>query len=327
MNKQLTLLGKIPVAPDSRSTAELQDDLAAEGIELHIRSVQRTLNDLSCSFPISCRKEGQANHWYWMQGTKAKTLPSMPPNSALVMKLAEKHLEGLLPPKSRKAMEPYFAIASDILGESKLRDWYQRVRLLPSGVALPVPHIDEDVFNRITDALLYGVQIDANYRPRGRALKRYKAVNPLGLVLKDGITYLLATMSTHTEPVFEFALHRFTSVSSTEREAFRPPEFNIDDHIAGRKRFRYRVSNRPLGFKALVTGEVATHLEERPLSDNQVIRPVAEDQYRISATVDDIHEFRWWLLGYGDKIEVLSPKRLRDEFVQIAQNLHARYVG
>ena len=325
MNKEWTLLEKIPVEPDSRSTAKLRNDLRAEGYDLHIRSVQRILGDLSSKFPISCRQEGRGNCWYWLQDTKAKTLPSMPPSTALIMKLAEQHLEGLLPPKSRKALEPYFTIASDILGESALKTWYGCVRLLPSGLSLPIPNIDADVFNRVTDALIHGDQLDANYRPRGQDLRRYKSLNPLGLVLKDGITYLLATMSSHTEPVFEFALHRFTSVSSTEREAIRPPDFDIDEHIAGRKHFRYRVSNRPLAFKALVNGEVATHLAERPLSANQKITPAEEGCYRVSATVEDIHEFRWWLMAYGDKIEVLAPKRLRDEFVELAQRLHERY--
>ena len=45
----------------------------------------------------------------------------------------------------------------------------------------------------------------------------------------------------------------------------------------------------------------------------------------MSATVQDTAELRWWLLGYGDKVEVLSPAFLRDEFRAIADRLGQTY--
>jgi predicted DNA-binding transcriptional regulator YafY len=45
----------------------------------------------------------------------------------------------------------------------------------------------------------------------------------------------------------------------------------------------------------------------------------------IKATALDSNELRWWLLGFGDKVEGLGPERLRGEFNTIASRLAKRY--
>ena len=37
--------------------------------------------------------------------------------------------------------------------------------------------------------------------------------------------------------------------------------------------------------------------------------------------VDGINEISWWILGYGDQVQVLAPKQLRKKVVEIAKNM------
>ncbi len=37
--------------------------------------------------------------------------------------------------------------------------------------------------------------------------------------------------------------------------------------------------------------------------------------------VDGLNEITWWILGYGDKVEVLAPSILRQRIAQIARNM------
>jgi proteasome accessory factor B len=46
-----------------------------------------------------------------------------------------------------------------------------------------------------------------------------------------------------------------------------------------------------------------------------------------SATVDGIGEISWWIIGYGDQVEVLDPPELRDRVRQMAQAVVERYGG
>ena len=37
--------------------------------------------------------------------------------------------------------------------------------------------------------------------------------------------------------------------------------------------------------------------------------------------IDGLGEIRWWILGYGDQVEVIKPKALRDKIAKTAQEM------
>jgi hypothetical protein len=60
------------------------------------------------------------------------------------------------------------------------------------------------------------------------------------------------------------------------------------------------------------------------LSTDQIITPLADSQW-VRATVADTDQLRWWLLGFGNQVEVLEPVELREEFRWIARGLLDMY--
>jgi predicted DNA-binding transcriptional regulator YafY len=46
-----------------------------------------------------------------------------------------------------------------------------------------------------------------------------------------------------------------------------------------------------------------------------------------TATVDGLGEISWWILGYGDQVEVLEPPPLRERLLKMAETLVAKYDG
>ena len=67
------------------------------------------------------------------------------------------------------------------------------------------------------------------------------------------------------------------------------------------------------------------HLTESPLSHDQTIESEIDGQVQITATVKKTRQLKWWLLGFGAQVEVVKPKRLRNEFIAIANNMVGRY--
>jgi proteasome accessory factor B len=67
----------------------------------------------------------------------------------------------------------------------------------------------------------------------------------------------------------------------------------------------------------------------------QVAEDVAEIQWHSTQTVtwrddgsaiigfrvDGLNEIKWWILSYGDQVQVLAPKILQRKIVEIAQNI------
>ena len=49
------------------------------------------------------------------------------------------------------------------------------------------------------------------------------------------------------------------------------------------------------------------------LAADQVVEEADDDHFRLTATVNDTAQLRWWLLSFGSKVEVLEPVGLREE--------------
>ena len=75
----------------------------------------------------------------------------------------------------------------------------------------------------------------------------------------------------------------------------------------------------------LFDAEAAAHLRETRLSARQTLRYCPDGRVRVTARVRDTRQLRWWLLGFGDLVEVIGPETLREEFVGIAREMHRLY--
>jgi predicted DNA-binding transcriptional regulator YafY len=73
------------------------------------------------------------------------------------------------------------------------------------------------------------------------------------------------------------------------------------------------------------TPEAATHLTETPVSEDQKLGDDAEGRVRLRATVADTPQLRWWLLGFGDAVEVVGPAALREWFAQTTARMAKSY--
>jgi predicted DNA-binding transcriptional regulator YafY len=147
-------------------------------------------------------------------------------------------------------------------------------------------------------------------------------VHPLGLVAKDEVLYLVATLFDYTD-VRQLALHRMSRPKVLEQPAKPPHGFSLKNYIE-EDRFAYPVDSGKIPLVALFDEKTATHLIERQISEDQRLEPHPRGVV-VRATVPNTSELRWWLLGFGDRVEVLGPPTLRAEFRAVAFELARRY--
>lgn len=324
LSRQWALLSAIPSAPRRLSTAELHQRMRDDGFGVDVRSIQRDLNDLSGPFPLVQQAEGRAHYWHWMEGSKGLEIPAMSRQTALVFRLTDQYLRILLPGNVLKLLAPYFERAAMVLGESRLADWDSKVMQIQTGPRLRPPEIDANVRNVVYEALLEGQRFEASYTRRYETEAVTYTVNPLGLVIREGITYLVCSLWDYTD-IKQLAMHRMSSAQPIEREATPIEDFDLAKYVHQDAAFAYPQSNRMIRLKALFDESAAFHLTERRLSEDQSLQRTKDGLYRLMATVADTAELRWWLLGFGDGVEVLAPKALRAEFKTMAANMARMY--
>lgn len=73
--------------------------------------------------------------------------------------------------------------------------------------------------------------------------------------------------------------------------------------------------------KLRFTAEVANDVTSVRWHDTQTVTHNDDGSATIEFRVDGLNEIIWWILGYGDKVEVLAPSSLRKRITQIARNM------
>ena len=316
-------LRQLPRYPKVITPQKLRDRLAAHGVKVNLRTIQRNLNDLSRYYPI-CNNEQKPQGWCWMRDADLTDLPRMDPATALAFRLASLHLAPLLPATLLARFDPYLKAADRALGDSDLTyRWADKVRMVPNGLALRPPTDNAEIIATVGEALLRECCFTARYRNRDEAERAFERVHPLALVLRGPALYLLATLDDY-EDVRQLRVHRFLSAELLPDQPRRLPEnFELDAYIRTGG-FEYP-EGEPMALVALFQRGAARHLQETPLSADQ--RIVDEDDWRVrlSATVNDTTLLRWWLLGFGSGVEVLEPAALRAEMAETARRMAWRY--
>ena len=267
--------------------------------------------------------------WFWLEDAKVMDIPGMDASMALAFRLAEEHLTLLLPQATLKHLEPHFQSAREIVSPgrgNRLGLWPDKVCVVGRGPELKPPPIKSDVQDAVYRALLEDRQIEVTYKRKDAEQPKSYPINPLGLVFRDGVVYLVGTAKDYPD-VRHFVLHRMSAPKVLDTPCRRPPGFDLHAYVKQEQVFAYPVSKGRIQLKALFSAGSAVHLSERLLSQDQSLTPQKDRRVLLQATVLDTLELRWWLRAFGDKVEVLAPRALREEFKAIAQRTAKMYKG
>jgi predicted DNA-binding transcriptional regulator YafY len=143
----------------------------------------------------------------------------------------------------------------------------------------------------------------------------------LALVYKQGVVYLVAS---DQGIVKQFVLHRMLRAELTYRDAEIPSGFTLDGYIED-GHFASIGGSEEIQLKLRFGRYVACHLRETPLSEDQVVKSFEEGFAEVTATVKNSDELRWWILGFGNNVEVLEPVELRAEIKHTLGNMCRLY--
>lgn len=310
--RQWVLLQTIPAYPRSITVREIYERLSSD-FDTTVRSIQRDLLMLSTKFGIYEEERGRTKHWSWASDAKALTIPGMTPTQALAWSIADSLLQKLAPQGRLEEIQPFLDRAKGVLETESMRRtrrWSDRVAIMHPGMPLRPPSIAPSVRGIVHQAVFDGMQLSVAYKARGRKKASQMRLHPLGLVFRDGVEYLIATVNDYSDPR-QLVLHRIMSVQALTDSIVEPEGFDFKAYI--QESFAYLESTNELKVRLSIDPYVAEHLFERPLSQDQEIEEVSEDEVIVEASVADSWELRRWIRGLGSAVEVLEPQSLREE--------------
>jgi predicted DNA-binding transcriptional regulator YafY len=335
------ILQLIPEWPGRISTSHIIRRLGEDNEKYGVtpRSIQRDLATLSQIFPISSnrdvesrsgdsqtssKKTGRLKYWFFLKGEPMMQIPIMGQSTALALRLAKEYLTSVMPASALELLERYFKHANQVLAGTKLAKWPTKVKIIHRGPALIPPKIDPRVQSVVYQGILESKKISVTYLRRGGTEPKTYTLNPLGIVSKDGLFYLVATVWNYDDPG-QYALHRIKKAELQEDDARVPAGFDLNRYVYEEKEFSYPHSKRKIKFRAHFSSEVGYHLYESRLSEDQSIRQLPSGRLLVTATLDETDELIWWILGFGNNVEVKYPPKLRRAISDILRQSLALY--
>jgi len=324
--RQWQMLRMMPRYPRKIEARELMVRLYAEGYEVTKRTVERDLLLLSERFPLQVDDRDKPYGWSWQKDAATMDVPGMSPTEALTFMLAKEHLKSYFPMQMLSQLEPYFKQADLVLGKAErmpaFSHWTEKVAsVVPTQPLIP-PECSQEVLTVIHEALLNEYQLQVGYQSRSAGELRDYRLHPLGIVLRGAITYLVATIDPYDDPRV-FALHRVTKAEKLDSSCKIPKGFTLPDYVSkGTFGFeQYGEIQTVLRFDAAA----AEHLKESPLAKDQQMSEPENGKTTVCATVIDNQQLRWWIMGFGDMVEVLEPSGLRNAIAEAARGMAQLY--
>lgn len=310
--RQIKVLALIPQLPASTTVSEVHNEIKNYGFEVTAKTIERDLIALSRFFPITAVECSKPYRWSFSE-IKMESILNLSLEMALMLDLVKEHSQGLLPAFIFDYLSPYFKQADkelSALSSNSLSSWGDKIHLVHDSLSFQGPKQDQVITNKLYSAVMQEKKIVANYCARGKTAKEY-LLNPLGIVLKGSLTYLVCTSGEH-ENLLQFLVNRFNSVEVMNEKILESIQcLDVKEYIE-QGGFSILRSSEKIKFVARITKIRGWHLFETPLSEDQEIIEDQEDSFLLKATLADSQHLLWWVLSLGSRIEVIKPESLRN---------------
>lgn len=326
LDRQWHILTIMPRFPRTITPGEILSQLVSEGYEVDPRTIQRDLQFLSTKFPFFSDEREKPYHWCWSKDSPILSLPGLSNSEALTFTLVQQHLKPILPASILEQLNPFFKAASEKLEtlSGPIHSWLDKVRAIPPSQRLLKPIIDADIHLKLSEALLFDKQVKVTYQRSGEDRAREYTIHPLALVERQPTIYLVCTCN--SEDGFKnWPLQRFKSAYILEEPCERPDDFNIDQHLESSKGLGFGGNGENIHLEAIFEKFSGNHLYDTPLSLDQTISELDDNHLKITATVSNTEQLRWWLLGFGERIEIIGPPELREMMAKTANEMYQIY--
>ncbi len=141
---------------------------------------------------------------------------------------------------------------------------------------------------------------------------------PYHLLYNCRAWYVLGFSDLH-KSVRTFKLSRIKELEITDKCFLGGDKFDLADYLG--RAWSMIPEGRIYNIKLRFLPKVAENVAEVQWHSTQRVARNADGSATIEFRVDGLGEITWWILGYGDQVQVLAPKILRARVSEIAQNM------
>jgi len=130
--------------------------------------------------------------------------------------------------------------------------------------------------------------------------------------------YVVAYSNMH-KSIRDFKLNRIKELEISEKCFLGGENFDLNEYLG--KAWSMIPEGRIYNIKLRFLSKVANNVTEVQWHSTQKVTHNSDGSATMEFRVDGIGEISWWILGYGDQVQVLAPKALRKRVLEMAKNM------
>jgi len=287
------------------------------------KTVQRDVDYLRNIFGAPLEYDDHEKGWYYSEKTYSLSTQYATPEelqSLLVLGEILKQFEST--PLGQSLQHSY----SRLLGLFK-SEAPARFRLLARRICfvqMSSTPVNDDSWKVILKALQDDQILEITYARGGQGTGKTRRFDPYGLIVRGRDWYLYG-YNHLSKACRTLALPFIQSVTALDEYFVLPAKFDIREYsnagFDGLQADGEPKHKIVLRFDA----DVAAIIQSRPFARNQIVKLEADGTAIVSFAASALFQVEREVLSYGDKVEVLAPKELRERAAATAQGLVNKY--
>jgi len=188
------------------------------------------------------------------------------------------------------------------------------------GAQAPIRHPGglERTFTQLQEAIAKKRKVNIRYHSLFEGTVIDVELCPYHLLYNRRAWYVIGLSCLH-KSVRTFKLIRIKELKRTEKCFLDGDRFDLYDYIG--RAWSMIPEGRIYNIKLRFLPKVANNVTEVQWHSTQKVTPNNDGSATVEFRVDGLGEITWWILGYGDQVQVLAPKALRDKILQAAKNM------
>ncbi|UCC99032.1 MAG: WYL domain-containing protein [Phycisphaerales bacterium] len=143
---------------------------------------------------------------------------------------------------------------------------------------------------------------------------------PYHLLYKNGAWHVLGLSSPH-KSVRTFELDRVKELKATQRCFLDDEHFDVSEYLG--RAWSVTPEGQIYDVRLRFLPRVARSVAEVKWHSTQKVTFAEDGSAIVEFRVDGLNEITWWVVSYGDQVQVLAPKALRARVLDVARHMVA----
>jgi predicted DNA-binding transcriptional regulator YafY len=195
------------------------------------------------------------------------------------------------------------------------RNALRHVSIQPNATA-PVQQLDK-VFSQLQRAIMQKRKVKIAYSSLYEREEITTDLSPYHLMYHSRAWYVLGRSSLH-ESVRTFKLNRIKTLEVLS-QGFLEENFDVDEYLG--RAWAMIPEGQIYNVKLRFLPKVAANVSEVRWHSTQKVSHNPDGSVTMEFRVDGLWEISWWIMGYGNQVQVLAPAALRQRVTRMAQGM------